>query len=160
MGPAFININPQCMCEGYSICSVSEQVCVSNTTPATTYLVYTLKIRCHYAFYGVLKIWILLKTLYSEVLATFADHHGLLWSLMSSWSIKDTAIISLQEYYVCIHNGYENLSCYWRSLPSFDLSTLTAVVCYFLPYGLNQKWCFCLPLNVCEICYGILVSSC
>ena len=39
----YIMINPWCMREGYG----SRSVCVSVTKLAATYLVYTLKTRCH-----------------------------------------------------------------------------------------------------------------
>ena len=96
-------INPQRMREGYCSCSLCVYVCicVSITKLAVTYLVYTLKTRCHYASHGIFKIcivWILLKTLCSKVLATFANHHCLLRFLSSSPLMKETVITSFQEH--------------------------------------------------------------
>ena len=52
-------INPRRMREGYgSLC-----VYLSVTTLAATYLVFTLKIRCHRVLYGIFNVWLLLKIL-------------------------------------------------------------------------------------------------
>ena len=74
-------------------------LCVCVTTPAATYLVYMMKTRCHLAFYSIFKVcivWISLKKFPSKVLATFADHYGLL-RLMNFRSMKETAMASFQD---------------------------------------------------------------
>ena len=65
-------------------------------------LLHTWLIRCKQVairlFYGIIQVcivWISLKMLRSKVLATFADHHGLLGFLTSSQSMKETAMASL-----------------------------------------------------------------
>ena len=77
-------------------------VCVylSIKTLATVYLVYTSKIRCQRVLYGVVKVfvmWLLLKTLCSKVLASFADHDRLSCFLMSSPWPEVTAMASFQQ---------------------------------------------------------------
>ena len=54
-------------------------------------------LRFVYSALDVCIVWISLKMLCSEVLATFADHHGLLSFLTSSqWTIE-TTMASFQE---------------------------------------------------------------
>ena len=58
-----------CVCVCVCVC---VSVCLSVTTLAATYLVYTSQVRCHRVVYGVFKIlvvWLSLKTLRSKVLA-------------------------------------------------------------------------------------------
>ena len=84
------------MREGYGSCSVCACICLSVTTLAAAYLIYTLKVRCHGVLYGAFKVfivWLLLKTLRSKVLASFADHHC---SVTSSQWAKETAMASFQ----------------------------------------------------------------
>ena len=89
--------NPWRMCEGYG----SRSVCVylSVTTLATTYHVYTLKVRCRRVLCGIFKVfvvWVSLKMLRSEVMASFADHCCLPCSVMSSQWTKETEMASFQ----------------------------------------------------------------
>ena len=81
-------VNPQRMCEGMV---VIRYVCVS--------VCYKLKVRCHRVLYGIFKvsvIWLSLKMLRSNVLASFVDHHCLPRSLTSSRQTKETAMASIQ----------------------------------------------------------------
>ena len=69
------------------------------TMMATTYLLYTLKIRCHRVLYGVFKVffvWLSLKPLCSKVLASFADHDRLSRFLMNSLWTEETVMASFQ----------------------------------------------------------------
>ena len=73
------------MRKGYD--SQSVCVCLSVTTLAAIYLVFTSKIRCLRVLYGVFQIcnvWLLLRILCLKVLASSADHSGLPRFLTSS----------------------------------------------------------------------------
>ena len=73
---------------------------LSVTTLATMYLIYMSKIWCHRIVYGVFKVfvmWLLLKTLCSKVLASFADHDCLSYFLMSSPWTEETVMASFQQ---------------------------------------------------------------
>ena len=88
------------MHESYGSLFVCVCVCVCYHASSATYLVYTLKTRCLQTSYGVLKIcivWILLKTLCSKVLATFADHLPSSLLVTNSRRTKETAMASFQE---------------------------------------------------------------
>ena len=72
-------------------------LCLSVTTLAATYLIYTSQVRCHRVVYGVFKIlvvWLLLKMLCSKVLVWFSDHHCLpgfsVMMMTSSWCTRET----------------------------------------------------------------------
>ena len=61
-------VNPRRMREGYG----SRSVCLSVTTLTATYLVFKSQVKCHRVLRDVFNrciVWILLKTLRSEVLA-------------------------------------------------------------------------------------------
>ena len=90
-----------------SACARGTVVCLcvylSVTTLAATYLIYTSKIRCPRVLYGIFQIfnvWLLLKMLCFKVLASFADHHSLPRSLMSTRWTKEPAMASFlgKEY--------------------------------------------------------------
>ena len=75
-------------------------ICLSVTTLATTYLVYTSKVQCCRVLYGVFKVFVVrlsLKTLRSKVLASFADHDCLSHFLMSSPWTEETAMASFNK---------------------------------------------------------------
>ena len=76
----FCSINPWLMCEGYG----SRFVCVCL---ATSFMCW--KQGASYGIFKICRVWILLITLCSEVLATFADL-CLLCFLTSSWWTKDS----------------------------------------------------------------------
>ena len=92
------------MREGYgshSVCvCVCLSVCLSVTTKSATYLVCTSKLQCHRVLCGVFKVfvvWLLLKTLCSEVLASFAEHNCHSRFLMSSPWTKEAVMASFQQ---------------------------------------------------------------
>ena len=98
--------------EGYSSCFVCASVCVCVCVCVCVYVCYHascyvpglyIAIKVPLGFLWHFKgtsyiciVLILLKTLRSKVLATFSDHHGLLRLLMSSLSMKETAMASFQ----------------------------------------------------------------
>ena len=93
--PVYSIINPRHMREVYS--SLCVCVCLSVTTLAATYLVFTSKIRCltvHYGVFQICNMWLLPC---SKVLASFADHRGLPHPLTSSRWTKAPAMASFQR---------------------------------------------------------------
>ena len=79
---------------GLSVCVC---VCLSATALTATYLVCKAKVRHHRVIYGVLQIynvWISLKTLRSKVMALFAYHRCLPYSLKSSRWTEEPAVSS------------------------------------------------------------------
>ena len=89
------------MRKGYGSRPVCVCVCVCvSTTKSATYLVYTSKTKCHRVLYDVFKVfvvWLSLKTLCSRVLASFAGHHRLPCSPVTSRWTKETAVTSFQH---------------------------------------------------------------
>ena len=79
-------------------------VCLSVTTLAATYLVFKSQMKCHKVLYGVFNtctctciVWILLKTLRSKVLASFAVHDCHSCFLTSFPLTEETARASFQQ---------------------------------------------------------------
>ena len=79
---------------------VSVSVCLSVTMLAATYLVCKSQMKCHMVLYGVFNtciVWILLKTLRSKVLASFAVHNCHSRFLTSSPLTEETVRDSFQQ---------------------------------------------------------------
>ena len=79
---------------------VTVVMCLSVTTLAATYLVYTSQVWFRRVLYGVFKVlvvWLSLKTLRSRVLASFADHRRLPRSSTTSRWTKETEMASFQH---------------------------------------------------------------
>ena len=91
---ACLLINPQRMCRRVMV--VVLYVYVSVCYYASYYVPHLCR-KCHRVLYDVFVLWLLLKTLCSKVLASFADYDCLSRFLMSSPWTEETAMASFQQ---------------------------------------------------------------